>query len=171
VVLLLRPWNAIESNIGPDDGGIEYRLEQTEPLPDLEATRMAGRGSGRRRRRWSFADHGKRVNSNDFPSTEQMLMAPAVSLNGIFGEMSRRSALNMDQHLEAAERFMRLALKTQSQCRTTVETLAAIKHPPVVSAKQANFATGHQQVSNGVASAPEANKRMRPGKASLSGAV
>ena len=34
---------------------------------------------------------------------------------------------------------MRLALKTQSQCRATVETLAALKNPPLVFAKQANI--------------------------------
>jgi hypothetical protein len=45
---------------------------------------------------------------------------------------------------------MRLALKAQSQSRATVETLAAIKNPPVVYARQANFAAGHQQVNNGV---------------------
>jgi hypothetical protein len=31
----------------------------------------------------------------------------------------------------------------------TLETLSAIKNPPVVYAKQANFAAGHQQVING----------------------
>ena len=33
----------------------------------------------------------------------------------------------------------------------TVETLAAIKNPSVVFARQANFASGHQQVNNGEA--------------------
>ncbi|UBB16438.1 AAA family ATPase [Comamonas odontotermitis] len=30
-----------KSNIGPDDGGFEYHLEQTEPLPGIEASRIA----------------------------------------------------------------------------------------------------------------------------------
>ena len=46
---------------------------------------------------------------------------------------------------------MRLALKAQGQCRATLETLAAIKNPPVVFARQANIAHGPQQVNNGVA--------------------
>jgi putative DNA primase/helicase len=29
-----------KSNIGPDDGGFEYHLEQTEPLPGIEASRV-----------------------------------------------------------------------------------------------------------------------------------
>ncbi len=46
---------------------------------------------------------------------------------------------------------MRLALKAQSQCRATLETLATIKNPPVVFARQANIANGPQQVNNGTA--------------------
>jgi hypothetical protein len=49
---------------------------------------------------------------------------------------------------------MRLALRAQNQCRATLETLAAIKNPPVVFAKQANIANGPQQVNNGVGTAP-----------------
>lgn len=30
-----------KSNIGPDDGGFEYNLEQTEPIPGIEASRIA----------------------------------------------------------------------------------------------------------------------------------
>ena len=43
---------------------------------------------------------------------------------------------------------MRLALKAQGQCRATLETLATIKNPPVVFARQANIAQGPQQVNN-----------------------
>lgn len=45
---------------------------------------------------------------------------------------------------------MRLALRAQSQCRATLETLAVITNPPMVFAKQANFTGGPQQVNNGV---------------------
>jgi hypothetical protein len=58
------------------------------------------------------------------------------------------------------ETFLRLALKAQSQCRATLETLAAIKNPPVVFAKQANISSGHQQVNNVVpATHAEENKK------------
>src|SRR6267154_1966063 len=44
---------------------------------------------------------------------------------------------------------MRLALKAQSQCRTTIETLAEIKNPrPVAFVKQANIAD-NQQINTG----------------------
>ncbi|NVO05672.1 MAG: hypothetical protein HXX19_06900 [Rhodoferax sp.] len=45
---------------------------------------------------------------------------------------------------------MKLALKAQSQCRATLETLAIVKNPmPYI--KQANIANGPQQVNNGTA--------------------
>ena len=54
---------------------------------------------------------------------------------------------------------MRIALKAQSQCRATVETLATIKNPPVVFARQANIAQGPQQVNNGMMPAGEPRAR------------
>jgi len=103
----------------------------------------------------SLKESGKAVNGNDFSGAEQMLNAQAIVLNAIFGELARRSALNMGEYLDASERYMRLALKAQGQCRSTLETLAAIKNPPVVYAKQANIAHGPQQVNNGVMSPPK----------------
>ncbi len=48
-----------------------------------------------------------------------------------------------------AETLLRLALKAQSQCRTTLLTLAEIKNPrPIAFVNQANFAHGPQQVNN-----------------------
>jgi hypothetical protein len=47
-----------------------------------------------------------------------------------------------------SEAYMRIGLKAQSQCRATLETLATIKNPHVVFARQANIAQGPQQVNN-----------------------
>lgn len=105
----------------------------------------------------SVKAHGDKVNGNDLAAAEQMLVAQAIALNSIFAEMARRSALNMGDYLDATDRYMRLALKAQGQCRATLETLAAIKNPPVVFARQANIAHGPQQVNNGVAT--ELNRR------------
>lgn len=100
----------------------------------------------------SLTENGAAVNGGDLKAAERMLSAQAVSLNAIFAELARRSALNMGDYLDATERYMRLALKAQGQCRATLETLAAIKNPPVVFAKQANISNGPQQVNNGVPS-------------------
>ena len=48
-----------------------------------------------------------------------------------------------------------VAFKAQSQCRATLEALAAIKNPPVVFARQANIAQGPQQVNNQMMAASE----------------
>ncbi len=100
-------------------------------------------------------DKANKVQSGDLSDAEAMLTAQAATLNCIFNEMARRAALNMGEHLNAADIYMRLALKAQSQCRTTIEALAEIKNPrPVAFVKQANISNGHQQVNNGVAALP-----------------
>lgn len=91
----------------------------------------------------------KRVHGGDLKRAESMLITQAHTLDAIFNELARRSSLNMGEYINAAERYMRLALKAQSQCRATLETLSTIKNPPVVFAKQANIANGPQQVNNG----------------------
>ena len=93
----------------------------------------------------------KRVRDGDLARAESLLMTQAHTLDAIFNELARRAALNMGEYINAMDRYLRLALKAQSQCRATLETLATIKNPPVIYAKQANIANGPQQVNNGTA--------------------
>lgn len=66
--------------------------------------------------------------------------------------------------VDQIDRFTRLALKAQGQCRATVETLAVIKNPPTVFARQANIAHGPQQANNTVAVSSRNNEpRARAG--------
>jgi hypothetical protein len=88
------------------------------------------------------------LNKGDLKRCENMLMGQAYALQSIFMNLSLRS--KNQEYLKSTETFLRLALKAQSQCRATLETLAAIKNPPVVFAKQANISNGHQQVNNGI---------------------
>lgn len=81
------------------------------------------------------------------------LTAQAAAFDAIFTELARRGALNLGEYLSASETYLRLALKAQSQCRATLETLAEIKNPhPVAFVQQANIAHGPQQVNNGAES-------------------
>lgn len=96
----------------------------------------------------SLNDSGKAVNANNLAHAEQVLNAQAITLNLMFAELARRAALNMGEHLGATETYMRLALRAQSQSRATFETLAAIKNPPMVFARQMNVSNGPQQVNN-----------------------
>jgi hypothetical protein len=90
------------------------------------------------------------VSRGDQSAYETMLLGQAVALNAIFAELARRASLNMGTYMDATDRYMRLALKAQGQSRAALETLAAIKNPPLVYARQANINNGgQQQVNNG----------------------
>lgn len=90
------------------------------------------------------------ASGGDLNRQEAMLAVQAHTLDTIFNELARRSQANMcGGYLDAADRYMRLALKAQSQCRATIETLAEIENPkPVAFVQQANIASGPQQVNN-----------------------
>jgi len=89
------------------------------------------------------------VNGGDLQRAEGMLISQAHALENIFTNLARR-AVNQ-QYLGHWETYMRMAMKAQNQCRMTLETLAAIKNPPVVYARQANINNGgQQQVNNGL---------------------
>lgn len=83
------------------------------------------------------------ASTGDLKRQEAILTIQAHTLDTVFKELARRSCANLGEYMDAAERYMRLALKAQSQCRATIETLAEIKHPkPVAFVHQANIATG-----------------------------
>lgn len=99
----------------------------------------------------AMRDKAGKVKAGNMEEMESLLVAQATSLDAIYNEMARRAALNMGEYLQATETYMRMALKAQAQCRSTVEALAEIKNPRAVAfVKQANIAHGHQQVNNGV---------------------
>ena len=97
----------------------------------------------------AVAESAAKVRSGDMSGPEEILIAQATALNSIFTELAPRSGHNMGDYIQASERYMRLALKAQAQCRATIETLAAMKNPPVIIARQANISNGPQQVNNG----------------------
>lgn len=89
--------------------------------------------------------------ANTIKVSERMLLSQAHALDVMFTNLARRAASHIGCNmLPAMETYMRLALRAQNQCRMTLETLATIKNPPVVFAKQANIAN-NQQVNNGEA--------------------
>ena len=93
-------------------------------------------------------DQAAAVNRNDLTHAEAMLMNQATALQSLFSRLTEK-AMGADclPHFEV---FMRMALRAQNQCRSTLETLAAIKNPqPVAFVRQANIAHGPQQVNNG----------------------
>jgi hypothetical protein len=97
-----------------------------------------------------LSDQAKAANEGNLKRAEGMLMVQAHTLDAIFNNLAQR-AINAE-YMDNLDRYLRLALKAQSQCRATLETLAAVKNPaPVAFVRQANIANGPQQVNNGVA--------------------
>ena len=86
------------------------------------------------------------VKRGDMSQLEAMLITQAIALEDLFVNLTRQGM--MQERLSGMEISLRLALKAQNQCRATLETLSAVKNPPIIYAKQANISGGHQQVVN-----------------------
>jgi hypothetical protein len=87
------------------------------------------------------------VSAGKLDRAETMLLAQAQTLDGLFHALVGKAI--GEERLLQYETHMRLAMKAQSQCRTTLEALAEIKNPRSVAfVKQANIAA-NQQVNNG----------------------
>ncbi|MDE3022683.1 MAG: hypothetical protein KGI54_12635 [Pseudomonadota bacterium] len=112
--------------------------EYGKPFGELDVNVLADR----------IAEISKDVSGGDMSKVEYMLIDQAHALQSMFMSFSRR-ALNQE-YQSNLESFFKMALKAQNQCRMTLETLATIKNPPVIIAKQANVTTGPQQVNNGI---------------------
>jgi len=114
----------------------------------------------------TLRDQAAAVQGGDLAHAEAMLINQASALQSLFVRLSERA---MEQgHMPNLEGFMRMALRAQSQCRATLETLAAIKNPPIVYARQANVTTGPQQINNGTA-APTRAREIETEQSQLSG--
>jgi hypothetical protein len=96
----------------------------------------------------ALSDKAQGVIDGDMKGAEMMLTTQAYALDALFNELAQRAS-----HAETVHKldvYLRIALKAQSQCRTTLEALSEIKNPRAVAFfRQANIANGPQQVNNG----------------------
>ena len=65
----------------------------------------------------------------DLGAASNMLTAQAMTLDAVFTDMLGRSSRNLSDYPEAAERYMRMALKAQAQSRATIEALGKLHQP------------------------------------------
>ena len=72
---------------------------------------------------------GNKVVAGELAFASRTLTAQALTLDPMFTEPARRSAANMGEYMEAAERYARLALKAQAASRATFEALAELHQP------------------------------------------
>lgn len=122
----------------------------TQAAITLEAWRTVNAELDPNELRAELQAQAKVASSNDLSRLEAMLTIQAHTLDAMFNSLARQAHRNRADYLDAADRFMRLALKAQSQCRATIQSLAEIKNPkPIAFVQQANIAAGPQQVNNG----------------------
>ncbi|WP_236643799.1 hypothetical protein [Flavisphingopyxis soli] len=97
-----------------------------------------------------YADHIHAVThaaaGGDIAMASKILAAQAVTLDSMFAELARRAAMNMGDYINAAERYGRLALKAQSNCRTTLEALAKLHQPREQTVRHVHVNEGGQAV-------------------------
>lgn len=82
----------------------------------------------------------------DLAIASQILASHALSLDAMFAEFARRSAMNMGEYINASERYGRLALKAQSNCRATLEALAKLHQPREQTVRHVHVNEGGQAV-------------------------
>ena len=82
----------------------------------------------------------------DLTIVSQLLAAQALSLDATFTELARRSAINLNTHVDAAERYMRMALRAQANCRATLQALADHHRPREQIIKHVTVNEGGQAV-------------------------
>lgn len=88
----------------------------------------------------------ERTANGDLTMASETLTAQAITLDSIFTEMVRRSLLNLGEYPLAAERYMRLALKAQSNSRATLAELAKLHQPREQTVRHVHVNEGGQAV-------------------------
>ena len=97
-----------------------------------------------------YADHvhiaARDAAAGDLAMASKILAAQAITLDSMFAELARRAANNMGEYINAAERYGRLALKAQSNCRATLEALAKLHQPREQTVRHVHVNEGGQAV-------------------------
>ncbi len=102
-------------------------------------------------------EQNKDLANGSMKRAEEVLLSQVHTLDTLFNNLA--SQARHKTVLPQFEAFLRLAFKAQNQCRQTIETLSAIKNPPVIFAKQANINNGNQQINNGVNATQAENQK------------
>lgn len=78
--------------------------------------------------------------------SSDILMTQAMVLDTMFTELAARAATSMGRNLEVTDRYMRLALKAQANCRSTIEALAKLHQPREQVVKHVHVNEGGQAI-------------------------
>lgn len=95
---------------------------------------------------WAIKEQADKAATGDLDASSALLMAQALSLDGIFTEYARIALVNVGKHMDASERYMRLALKAQANSRATLEALAKLHQPREQTVRHVHVNEGGQAV-------------------------
>jgi len=93
-----------------------------------------------------LAEEIQRALKGDLSLASRIYTSQAISLDALFTDMATRSGNNMIQYPDAADRYMRLALKAQAACRSTLEALARLHQPREQTVRHVHVNEGGQAV-------------------------
>ena len=82
----------------------------------------------------------------DKAMASEMLAAQAVVLDTMFTELAHRAQGNLGRYIDAADRYTKLALKAQANCRATLEALAKLHQPREQTVKHVHVNEGGQAI-------------------------
>jgi len=94
-----------------------------------------------------------RLAAGNLSDAENMLMAQAVALQGIFVSLATvaKDVLKEKNGIQSLQTILGLALRAQSGSRATLQALGDLKFPRQATfIRQANVSNGNQQVNNGI---------------------
>ena len=84
--------------------------------------------------------------AGDLSFASATLASQAMTCDLMFSEFARRAAEQVGKNIDAADRYARLAMKAQSNCRTTLEALARLHQPREQTIKHVHVNAGGQAV-------------------------
>lgn len=84
--------------------------------------------------------------NGNLSAASAMLASQALTLDAMFTEFANRAGSNIGQNTEVVERYARLAMKAQSNARTTLEALAKLHQPREQTVRHINVNAGGQAV-------------------------
>lgn len=115
-------------------GMVGSRMFGSETRPSLEASVDV------------MVEETKAVLGGDLSTLQKTLVGQAATLDVTFTELARRSFANLGEYNDAAERYMRLALKAQAGCRATIETIHKLQRPHEQVVKHVHVSDGAQAI-------------------------
>ncbi len=132
--------------ISPSVQGASTQAEYAKGVEHLELTGLIS----------ALTHQTQAIQSGDLRQAEALLIVQAHTLDQIFNCLAKR-AINAE-YLEYLESYLRLGLRAQSQCRATLETLAAIQRPQSIAFVRQQNVGYNQQVNNSASSGLRASR-------------